>query len=115
MTRVSTMTADIMRATTEPETSSVQIRTAVEHINDMAAHIHQATAEQLSGVHQLLDASQQITSLMSQNQESSHQIGDTAKELSLQAEMLLQAVDRFKLRQEKQNMIGVTQENERPA
>ncbi len=52
---------------------------------------------------------------MSQNQESSHQIGDTAKELSLQAEMLLQAVDRFKLRQEKQNMIGVTQENERPA
>ncbi len=115
MTRVSTMTADIMRATTEQETSSVQIRTAVEHINDMAAHIHQATAEQLSGVHQLLDASQQITSLMSQNQESSHQIGDTAKELSLQAEMLLQAVDRFKLRQEKQNMIGVTQENERPA
>ncbi|GAK55249.1 methyl-accepting chemotaxis protein [Candidatus Vecturithrix granuli] len=111
MTRVSTMTTDIMRATNEQQTSTVQISTAVEHINDMAAQIHQAAAEQLTGVHQLLDASQQITFMMSQNRKSSHQIGETTKELSLQAEMLLQTVDRFKLCQENQNIEDFTREN----
>ena len=115
MKRVSTMTTDIMRATNEQQISTVQISTAVEHINDMAAQIHQATAEQLTGVHQLLDASQQITQMMRQNRESSRQIGEATKELSLQAEMLLQGIDRFKLRQENHNIESIesfTWENE---
>lgn len=112
MKRVSAMTSDIMRATNEQQLSTVQISTAVEHINEMAEQIHQATAEQITGVHQLLDASQHITSKMSQNRESSLQIGETTQELSLQAEMLLRAIDRFTLRQEQQEMESFTWENE---
>ena len=57
----------------------------------------QATTKQLTSVHQLLDTTNNVTSLMDQNLESSQQIASTTEELSSQADILLQSVDRFKL------------------
>jgi methyl-accepting chemotaxis protein len=97
MERVNVMTNDITAATNEQEASTTQINQAVENINDMASQIQRATTEQLSGVHHVLDAMNRVTTLIAQNLESSQQITDTTKELSLQADSLLHSVARFKL------------------
>jgi methyl-accepting chemotaxis protein len=97
MERVNVMTNDITTATNKQEVSTTQINQAVENINDMASPIQKATTEQLSGVHNVLEAMNRVTILIDQNLESSQQITDTTKELSSQADSLLHSVARFKL------------------
>jgi methyl-accepting chemotaxis protein len=97
MERVNTMTDDITAVTCEQEASTKQIDRVIEHINEMTSQIQQATTEQLMGVHHVLEAMEKVTTLTDQNLESSQQITTTTKELSLQADLLLQSVDRFKL------------------
>lgn len=97
MERVNTMTDDITTATSEQEASTKQINQAIEHINAMTSQIQHATAEQLRGVQHVLEAMKKVTTLTDQNLESSQHITTTTKELSLQADLLLQSVDRFKL------------------
>ncbi len=63
----------------------------------MALQIRQATTQQLTGVRQLLETTDNITSLIDQNLESSQRIAHTTEELSSQADILLHSVDRFKL------------------
>lgn len=97
MEQVNMMTNDIMSATNEQEVSTKQINQAIEHINKMTSQIQQATTEQLTGVRQLLETTNNVTDLIDQNLESSQQITNTTEELSLQADLLLQSVDRFTL------------------
>jgi methyl-accepting chemotaxis protein len=63
----------------------------------MASQIHHATTEQLTNVHQVLDMTHNITHHIAQKHASSQQVTDTAHELSAQAELLMQTVERFKL------------------
>ena len=97
MARVNVMTGDITTATKEQEASTKQINQAIAHINNMASQIQQATSQQLTGVHQVLDTTNDVTTLIDQNLESSRQIAHTTEELSSQAGILVQSVDRFKL------------------
>jgi len=97
MERVNAMTDDITASTREQEASTKQIDQAIGHINDMASQIQRATSQQLNGVHQVIDATNNVTTLINQNLESSQQIAHTTEELSSQASILLQSVDRFKL------------------
>jgi methyl-accepting chemotaxis protein len=97
MERVNVMTDDITAATKEQEASTKQINQAIAHINDMASQIQQATSQQLIGVHQILEATNNITTRINQNLESAQQVAHTAEDLSSQADMLVQSVDRFKL------------------
>ena len=63
----------------------------------MTAHTQNATTEQLQGVQQVLEVVDQVRRLSEQNLQSSEHIEKTAAELSAQARILLQSVDRFKL------------------
>jgi methyl-accepting chemotaxis protein len=97
MERVHTMTAAITKATGEQKSSTLQINDAVEHIRDMAVQTQTATSQQLQGVPQLLEVSNDVKLLTDQNVQSSQHIEHTAGDLQAQAQMLIQAVDRFKL------------------
>ena len=67
-------------------------------INDMTSHIQRAITEQASGVRQLLEMTGGVIGFIQQNLQSSQNIVHTTQELSSQAELLLHAVDRFKLK-----------------
>ena len=97
MERVHTMTAAITKATSEQKSSTLQISDAVEHIRDMAVQTQAATSQQLQGVPQILEVSNDVKLLTEQNVQSSQHIERTAGDLQTQAQMLIQAVDRFKL------------------
>jgi methyl-accepting chemotaxis protein len=97
MDRVNSMTAEITEATLEQKASTIQIDQTVDHINQMAAQTQNATTEQLQGVRQVLEVVEQVRRLSEQNLQSSEHIEKTASELSAQADILLQSVDRFKL------------------
>lgn len=97
MERVNSMTNEITKATSEQKSSTIQINRAVEHISQMAYQTQQATIEQLNGGQQILEAVEQMKKLTEKNLESSEQIDFTAADLTTQAHILLQAVDRFKL------------------
>jgi methyl-accepting chemotaxis protein len=97
MKQVNTMTDEITAATNEHKTGTDQIHQAFSQINDMTSQIQQATYEQLTGVQQVIDVTHHVTTLMDHNLESSQQIVQITKELSSQAAVLLQSVDRFKL------------------
>jgi methyl-accepting chemotaxis protein len=98
MEQVNIMTNDITAATNEQKASTTQISETTTHINEMASQIQQATTEQLTGVHQLLKATNNVTILIDQNLESSRQVAHTAADLLAQADILLKSVDRFKLK-----------------
>ena len=97
MERVNSMTTEITRATSEQKSSTIQINQAIDHISQMAYQTQQATTEQLKGVQQILEAVEQVKILTEKNLESSEHIDFTAANLTAQAQILLQAVDRFKL------------------
>ena len=97
MEQVNTMTEEIMKATMAQKASTIQIDQTVEYIAKMAVQTQQATTEQLQGVRRVLDSVEQVRTLSEKNLESSLQIEQTADELSEQARILLQSVDRFKL------------------
>ncbi len=97
MEQVNTMTDHITMATKEQEKETEHINNAIEHINDLASQIQKATTEQLTAIHQLLDATNDVTNLNNQNLESSQYIAATTSALASQADILLKSVDRFKL------------------
>jgi len=97
MERVNSMTTEITNATSEQKSSTIQINQAVEHISQMAYQTQQATTEQLKGVQQILKTVEQVKALTEKNMESSEHIDLTSADLAEQAQILLQAVDRFKL------------------
>ncbi|MBD3308008.1 HAMP domain-containing protein [candidate division KSB3 bacterium] len=97
MEQVDTMTDDITQATTKQQAVTEQINKAIEQITTMASSIQKATTDQLTGVRHVLGITQDIGALMKQNLSSSQQIVETTDELSAQAAILLQSVDRFKL------------------
>ena len=97
MDRVNSMTTEITKATMEQKASTIQIDQTIEHINQMAAQTQNTTTEQLQGVRQILEVVDQVRRLSEQNLQSSEHIEKTAAELSAQARILLQSVDRFKL------------------
>lgn len=97
MEQVSTMTEEIMKATMEQKASTIQIDQTVEYIAKMVIQTQQATTEQLQGVRRVLDSVEEVRTLTEKNLKSSVQIEQTADELSEQARILLQSVDRFKL------------------
>lgn len=96
MEEVSEMTDDFTIATNEQEMSTEQINNAVTQINTMASQIRQVTDRQLTGVHQMLDAANDVTALIDQNLESAHQIAEVTELLASQADLLVRSVDRFK-------------------
>ncbi len=97
MEQVNTMTDDIMTAASEQEASTRQIKQTIGHINDMASQIQRATTGQLTGAHQLLETTNNVTNLIDQNLGSSQRIAHTTGELSSQANVLVHSVDRFTL------------------
>ncbi len=97
MKRVESMTTEITQATMEQKSSTIQINQIVEHIAHMAVRTQQATTEQLQGVQRVLESVDRVRMLSDQNLQSSEQIDRTAVELTNQAHILLQSVDRFKL------------------
>ena len=97
MEEVSAMTKDFTIAANEQEMSTDQINQAIMSINTLTSEIHQETTQQLAGVHTMLDDMKDITRLANQSLGSSQQINATTEELSLQADLLLQLVERFKL------------------
>lgn len=98
MEGVYTMTASITKATKEQKASTLQINEAIEHIRDLAAQTQSAASQQLAGVQQILDVANVVRTLTERNLHSSEEIEQTAGALDTQAQTLLQAVDRFKLR-----------------
>ena len=97
MEEVNAMTDDFTLAANDQETSTEMINNAVTRINRMASSIQKATDKQLSGVRQMLDAANDVTTLINQNLDSSHQIARTTEVLASQADLLVRSVDRFKL------------------
>jgi methyl-accepting chemotaxis protein len=91
------MTDDITEATNNQKVSTGQINKAVGEINEMASQIQKAAKQQLNGVHQLIDTTNDFTGLIVQNLASSKSITDATATLSSQADILLHSVDRFKL------------------
>jgi methyl-accepting chemotaxis protein len=63
----------------------------------MASQIQKTAKQQLNGVHQLIDTTNDFTGLIVQNLASSKSIADATAALSSQADILLHSVDRFKL------------------
>ncbi len=98
MQEVDVMTDEITTATNEQQVSMKQIHTEVEHINDMASEIRETTELQSSGVHDVVEATRNVTTLIEQNLESSDQLTVIAQRFASQAEILLQSVDRFALK-----------------
>lgn len=97
MKQVDVMTDEITSATSKQQSGMKQIHSAVEYINNMASEIRETTVRQTAGVQEVFDATQNVTTLIAQNLESSQQITIVTEKLALQAENLLQSVDRFKL------------------
>lgn len=97
MQAVERMTHDITTATNQQKTTTEQINQSIGHIAAMAAHTQQATADQIDGVQRVLDVTSDVVALITENHDSSFKITQTAGELSGQADLLLRAVDRFKL------------------
>lgn len=97
MERVNMMTDDMTSAITEHEASTRQINKAIEHINEMTIKIQRGANEQSTGIHNIIHGMSDVSVLIDSNLESSRQITDTTKELSLQANLLSESVDRFKL------------------
>ncbi|PIE35726.1 hypothetical protein CSA56_03155 [candidate division KSB3 bacterium] len=95
--RVDSMTAEITQSTMEQKSATIQIDQTVEHIAHMAARTQQTTTQQLQGVQLVLEAVEYVSKLSEKNSQSSEQIERTAAELSKQAHILLQSVERFKL------------------
>ncbi|GAK59811.1 methyl-accepting chemotaxis sensory transducer [Candidatus Vecturithrix granuli] len=98
MEQVNMMTNEITAATNQQKATTEQIHQAIVQINDMTSHIQRAITEQATGVRQLLDMTGGVIGFIQQNLESSQHIVHTTQELSSQAELLLHAVDRFKLK-----------------
>jgi methyl-accepting chemotaxis protein len=98
MQQVMSMTDDIVTSTNQQEASTKQINEAIEHINGMASQIHETTTDQLGGVQEVLGYMHNVITLIDHNLESSEHIGNTTAELSSQAQILLQSVDRFTLK-----------------
>lgn len=98
MGTVDEMTDDITTATIQQKTTTEQISSTIGHINNMATQIHEATNQQLQGVHHVLEVAADVTASIIENQQSSHHITHTSEELLAQARLLLEEVDRFKLR-----------------
>ena len=97
MEQVNNMTDEITTATSQQEKSAKQMDQALEHINTMASHIQKSTTEQSEAVHHVIAAMLNVTELIAQNLDSSGQITITTEELSSQANILLQSVERFRL------------------
>ncbi len=97
MNQVDVMTDEITAATNKQQASMKQIHSAVEYLNDMTSEIQDTTDRQAAGVQEVFDATQNVTTLIEQNLESSQQITLVTETLASQAESLLQSVDRFKL------------------
>ncbi len=97
MQQVDTMTDEITSATNEQKTSMDQIQQALEYLNDMTSDIRETTVRQAAGSQEVFDATQNVTTLIEQNLESSQQLNMITEKLALQANLLLQSVDRFKL------------------
>lgn len=97
MEQVNVMTDDITTATQQHQDSTRLINQAIAHIDEMASHIQQAAAEQHRGVLQVIENMNRVTQRIDSNMESSRQITLTTQELSRQAALLLESVDRFKL------------------
>ncbi|GAK60623.1 methyl-accepting chemotaxis sensory transducer with Cache sensor [Candidatus Vecturithrix granuli] len=102
MTEVNTMTADMMTTINEHQIGTRQIHQAIAQITDLSFQVQQASADQLAGVRHVLDSAQDVVMLMDHNLESSQHVVQVVKDLSTQADLLLDAVDRFKLRSEPQ-------------
>ena len=98
MGTVNEMTDDITAATIQQKTTTEQINKTIGYINNMAAQIHEATTQQLQSIQHVLDVTADVTTRIIENQQSSHQITHTSEELLSQATLLLEEVDRFKLR-----------------
>jgi len=102
MEQVHTMTAEITRATSEQKASMIQIHNAIEHIADIASRTKEATAQQLEGVNRVLNTSHRVSTLTDQNLESSQHLNRAiTADLAVQAEILLDSVDRFRLETKK--------------
>ena len=75
-----------------------QIHEAIEHIYDMALQTQKATDAQLSGVHQVIEAANTVSTLTEQNVQRWQRITCMVNdELGSLAMALLQAVERFTL------------------
>ncbi len=97
MKQVELMTDDITRATNEQKITTGQIDLAIGMVNDMAAQISLAIREQARGIHQVLSVTEEVMKIILQNQESSQHITQTSEQLSSQADLLLQEVERFRI------------------
>ena len=94
--RVKDLTEEIHTATNDQEQSSLRINQAISEINELASQIQHSTTYQSDGLQQVLETTNDITALIDQNFESAQKVTQVTKSLASQAELLLQAVDRFK-------------------
>ncbi len=97
------MIENTTRATKEQQSTTEQINTVIERLNDMAVQIFKATEQQAEGVQQVSTAMQEIANLIEQSLQSSQLVGKTTDELASQANLLLESVDRFKLKEEREH------------
>lgn len=97
MKHVTHMTDDITTITDDQMARTSHINEDIRHLNSMTSSIRQASAEQVSDIHQVLAANQQVKDLMNQNLDSSQHISDTTQALISQAAALMRLVERFKL------------------
>lgn len=102
MEQVSLMTTDVTGAADTQRQTTIQVQTAVEQISQLAAHTYQAAQQQLEGVRLVLKSADIVKSLTDRNLESSQHIHHAMSvELADQADLLLQAVERFQLSSQK--------------
>ena len=71
-------------------------------LQDRPIKVRQVTDKQLTGVHQMLDAANDVTALIDQNLESAHQIAEVTELLASQADLLVRSVDKFTFRIQEQ-------------
>lgn len=97
MEEVGAMTEDFTSAASEQEMNTDQINKEILNINTLTSQVFEETSQQLTGLQKILDVAHDIIALAEQSLQSSQKITGTTEDLSSQANLLLNSVERFKL------------------
>ncbi len=97
MEEVGAMTEDFSLAAKDQEMSTEHITQTILAVKSLSSDILQETALQLDGIQQIRDTMDNVTTLANQSLESSQKVTETAEDLSGQADVLWNSVERFKL------------------
>jgi len=98
--RMSAITKQVKNAMVEQSKGSKQITQAVENVSEKVQHIAAATAEQRKGSEEIVHSVEKIRDITSQSVTFAEEMDHSVAELSKQADLLREEINRFVLMQD---------------